>query len=1410
MTKHITCRLTDASVAEISRTSTWSSTTISSSTYLPIRRTVEHRMDEISLRHLPDVSDDSFSIQLPSTSSGSDSRTFLLEEGDDFLAQAGDVTFGLLNDTTMDGVDSRMASPMKSRRKTTRFLPPLFTQARKDAAIASHPRQPSHQPYDDRVESHTNPNHIRRTNDIHASSSASASDPSSSSSRQARPTSSQTRHIPALRGHDAIPDDDEDNEDVSLDLTAVLSSTPLFHEKLPISKERNSKEREHEKEVDVVDSLPKTKTNVKMGVEMKTTVNMKKYGIEMKTDLLARIPGKRGPPAAPAAAGGVTLKHADPADEHDDEDASHAGGGVGASSGRRTRIFQKPPRALPHDGGRSADVDEPKPSKLKVQEVGEGPSKRWRTRSAEEGGLNAPASTSATMTITASSTKATTATTTAVAIKNIFAAALHDDSDLPSHAPPAPPALAPTSNGRDEPSPSSTPKPTRPTAFHTASHMANGHEHEHEQLTRMEDVDISFVSPQAGGLAARLLMYGATGSSIAHGTGASGIGGGVATTSVAGTVGPSKLAGAPRAVGGGGGNQDRKEPSQTKKKPTPPILPPPPPPPQQSQKEQKEQKEQSRRPVAHKPKVSSSRVQPTTTATTTTNTTAGQVKTSQSQKQSSNASTSASVSVSTSSSSSSGTTHTREPSSKIRTEKRPSSTGLLPSSEATSKMITNTTINQAKTRSMIKVDATDVKSKPSSSATSTMSSSKPTTTARPSARSSARAPPAKVAGGITEFVGEGEEEEDVRMDVEEDAVGGGGDMDVVDEAAEQEYEEEEEEDVPTPRPRRTPSPSHQPHYRETLLPHVPDEHLYVPDEGMEENVDGGGEEEEEDDDEEDDPAGPLRLSSLSPRKLTQPQHTQSQSAFSHGLSPPPHFAFDSSLTTSPEASSSTDPPHTREEEPTRTTSRKRSSCDGQGSSATSAGSGCGGGSGGRGEGTERVRKKMKVDVSEPVKGKGKTTKTSTSTLKSSSSTSTSNSRTQPHPEAKGKAKALAARIVLGGSAGTRPARARVASGSTKPSSSSTGPSSSTGAAASGSSSTRPSASTSALRTSVPKTHPKPMSKPKTQLKPTSKDDPSTSQRRRSRSSLSASAKAAALGSSSGLGVGGRGGEKARLSWVGKAKAKEKRLSVSVSASTSTTTRARVVPPPWNDDTSTSNNPRTNASRLHMPTGTRTRTAEGSAAEIPRGSVGTRISEEEEDMGEDDMFSGGVRVHHLDQEHRQEWQVNQHEPAREDEGDDDHRIGCMGGSVRGEEDGMKTVGVLMLDASNQHPTRPMGTSRSSTSMSSSSNHNTHSRSSSGLSNSKSSSTSARPHPTIPLPFTFHTTQRASSRSVFDAHLKQKEAERQREEEERERERREEEEREVREIRKRSVPVVHGVPGWYRDAPRREGKENKDKS
>ncbi|KAJ6468510.1 hypothetical protein C8R47DRAFT_1151493 [Mycena vitilis] len=76
------------------------------------------------------------------------------------------------------------------------------------------------------------------------------------------------------------------------------------------------------------------------------------------------------------------------------------------------------------------------------------------------------------------------------------------------------------------------------------------------------------------------------------------------------------------------------------------------------------------------------------------------------------------------------------------------------------------------------------------------------------------------------------------------------------------------------------------------------------------------------------------------------------------------------------------------------------------------------------------------------------------------------------------------------------------------------------------------------------------------------------------------------------------------------------------------------------------------------------------------------------------------------------------------------------------------------------------------------------------------------PTVPVPIAFCTDMRVRERGAFDERVRENEREAEAAKEARRRQEEEEEAREVKEMRKRAIPKAHEVPGWYREAPKRE--------
>ncbi|KAJ7073402.1 hypothetical protein B0H15DRAFT_869205 [Mycena belliarum] len=75
-------------------------------------------------------------------------------------------------------------------------------------------------------------------------------------------------------------------------------------------------------------------------------------------------------------------------------------------------------------------------------------------------------------------------------------------------------------------------------------------------------------------------------------------------------------------------------------------------------------------------------------------------------------------------------------------------------------------------------------------------------------------------------------------------------------------------------------------------------------------------------------------------------------------------------------------------------------------------------------------------------------------------------------------------------------------------------------------------------------------------------------------------------------------------------------------------------------------------------------------------------------------------------------------------------------------------------------------------------------------------------TVPVAPQLSTDARAVERAKFEEALREREAERERDRESERREKDEREREEEREARRRAVVRAHGVPGWYRDAPKRK--------
>ncbi|KAJ7093261.1 hypothetical protein B0H15DRAFT_831828 [Mycena belliarum] len=84
-----------------------------------------------------------------------------------------------------------------------------------------------------------------------------------------------------------------------------------------------------------------------------------------------------------------------------------------------------------------------------------------------------------------------------------------------------------------------------------------------------------------------------------------------------------------------------------------------------------------------------------------------------------------------------------------------------------------------------------------------------------------------------------------------------------------------------------------------------------------------------------------------------------------------------------------------------------------------------------------------------------------------------------------------------------------------------------------------------------------------------------------------------------------------------------------------------------------------------------------------------------------------------------------------------------------------------------------------------------------------STAAARAPTVSVAPHLSTDVRAAERAKFEGALREREAERERERERERGEREEKEREEEKEARRKAVVKAHGVPEWYRDAPKRAG-------
>ncbi|KAJ7264495.1 hypothetical protein B0H12DRAFT_1101977 [Mycena haematopus] len=75
------------------------------------------------------------------------------------------------------------------------------------------------------------------------------------------------------------------------------------------------------------------------------------------------------------------------------------------------------------------------------------------------------------------------------------------------------------------------------------------------------------------------------------------------------------------------------------------------------------------------------------------------------------------------------------------------------------------------------------------------------------------------------------------------------------------------------------------------------------------------------------------------------------------------------------------------------------------------------------------------------------------------------------------------------------------------------------------------------------------------------------------------------------------------------------------------------------------------------------------------------------------------------------------------------------------------------------------------------------------------------PTVPVTIAFSTDIRAKERELFDEKFREKERELEAAREVQRREREQEEAKELKDLRKRAIPKAHEVPGWYKEAPKR---------
>ena len=95
-----------------------------------------------------------------------------------------------------------------------------------------------------------------------------------------------------------------------------------------------------------------------------------------------------------------------------------------------------------------------------------------------------------------------------------------------------------------------------------------------------------------------------------------------------------------------------------------------------------------------------------------------------------------------------------------------------------------------------------------------------------------------------------------------------------------------------------------------------------------------------------------------------------------------------------------------------------------------------------------------------------------------------------------------------------------------------------------------------------------------------------------------------------------------------------------------------------------------------------------------------------------------------------------------------------------------------------------------------------RSRSKISSATSTSRNKKKALIVPEEFKFSTEQRAKERGKFDLAVRVKQGERERQEEEERAARAVEEEREIKEMRKRTVPKANCIPEWYAAMPKRK--------